>query len=224
MSFAISSKKGFVVAFEQTLKALEQKTTQSINMFFLKYLRSGGVGLDFCDIWFDTQGIYLLLNDHTLIKVFIHKAMLSDRDFQTQGAPLLHIAPCTHVKDLINTTEKNQFVASLASTNAFTYKITGRRTVLRMYQNAPLEICPSCLELLGSTQEYIESHLESLCSSLYAPQDISEEDYHSLVAFFKKLFGSHCACCKQDVDGDSLLLTQNANGAFFLICNQHQGE
>ena len=188
----------------------------------LKHLREGGVALDFCDIWCDLHGIYLLLNDNTLIKVFIHQGILTDREFQTHGVPLLHIAPCESVKALLQSPQKKNYFASVASSNAFTYKIAGRRAALRVYQDAPLTLCADCLTLLGLTNEHAQDDIESLCSSLYAPSEISQPDYDSLMAFFKQLFGNRCAVCKHEVSEDSLLLSQNTDGAFFLICNAHQ--
>lgn len=209
------------MAFEQTLGALAQKT-DSVDSFLLKHLRTGGVALDFCDIWCNALGIYLLLNDNTLIKVFIHQGILTDRDFQTQGAPLLHIAPCESVKAILQSPTKKSYFASVASSNAFTYKIAGRRAALRVYQDAPLEICSQCLALLQTSSERVQADLESLCASLYAPSEISQDDYNSLMQFFKQLFGNRCAVCKHEVSEDSLLLSQNIDGAFFLICNLHQ--
>lgn len=209
------------MAFEQTLDALAQKN-HSIDSFLLKHLREGGVALDFCDIWCDLHGIYLLLNDNTLIKIFIHQGILTDREFQTHGVPLLHIAPCESVKALLQSPQKKNYFASVASSNAFTYKIAGRRAALRVYQDAPLTLCTDCLALLGLTNERAQNDLESLCSSLYAPSEISQPDYDSLMTFFKQLFGNRCAVCKHEVSEDSLLLSQNIDGAFFLICNAHQ--
>ena len=99
------------MAFEQTLDALAQKN-HSIDSFLLKHLREGGVALDFCDIWYDLHGIYLLLNDNTLIKIFIHQGILTDREFQTHGAPLLHLAPCEGVKALLQSPQKKNYFAN----------------------------------------------------------------------------------------------------------------
>ncbi len=197
------------MAFEQTLEALAQKN-HSVDSFLLKHLREGGVALDFCDIWCDLHGIYLLLNDNTFIRVLIHQGILTDREFQTHGTPLLHIAPCDTIKALLQSPQKKN------------YKIAGRRAALRVYQDAPLEFCPDCLALLGLTSERTQNDLESLCSSLYAPHEISQPDYDSLMAFFKQLFGNCCAVCKHEVSENALLLSQNVDGAFFLICNLHQ--
>ncbi len=206
--------------FHNTIKAAGAENS-SLSLFLLKNLRDNGVLLNFCDIWCNTGGIYVLLNSSALIKVLIHQTVLTDKEFQAKGAPYFHCTPCETIQDILYSEQKKNYAASITPQNAFTFKIAGRRAALSVHHNAPLNICPDCLSIIQKSKTEIQRDFENLSSSLYAPsENIGEEEYESLINFFKSTFNNRCSYCHESTE--TLFLVQNDEAEFSLICSQHQ--
>lgn len=189
----------------------------------MKNLRNGGVSLSLADIWLSESGIYLLLNNYTLIRVLVHKGILADKEFQTKGVPCFHFMPCQTIQDTLQSSmdTKSYFFASLTGSNSFTFKISTRRAALSVHHDAPLEVCEECLVLSRLSKDEVLGSLNLLNASLYSPQaGIKEEEYQSLFAFFKNIYHHRCSCC--EAENAELFLAQDKEGSFYLICNQHQ--
>ena len=136
--------------FRASIHALE-KSGESLAFFLDKRLQNGGIELPWVDIVLGGERIFALLNDGRIRGVMIHEAVVNDADFQRQGAPCFHFAPCANVREILAQREDSfRFLASIPKESGFDFKTTSLGGMeLRFFRDSPLEPCSLCKESLS---------------------------------------------------------------------------
>lgn len=205
--------------FESLTNTIQKMGRLDTGFLISEQLTTSGLKLSLCDVVFGDLGIYILLPDGTIIKSLITKQAVTQREFQVDGLPPLHLFLCNLLREELEVEQDSALRLYHKSVNEFDITVYSGKVEARIYREKPLEICPHCLEhyrnYFGNVSEYglfdlksflsrtlIQDHYDSLFDTEdHLPLSMEVEEWKRIENFRKRELGFCCEQCGIELKG-----------------------